>query len=91
MDDILDLIQDFAETMYLYDVRQLTPEARQLSDIWLPAANGSRAAVVLLNKMDNAPAMLKLCRDRPARIRRRPRDAHRHHQAVPRRSRRART
>ena len=46
MDDILDLIQDFAEAMYLYDIRERV-----------------RSAVILLNKMDNAPAMLKLCRE----------------------------
>jgi uncharacterized protein Yka (UPF0111/DUF47 family) len=63
MDDILDLIQDFAEAMYLYDIRQLTPEARQLSDIVASSCERVKSAVVLLNKMDNAPAMLKLCRE----------------------------
>ena len=63
MDDILDLIQDFAEAMYLYDIRQLTPEARQLSDIVASSCERVRSAVVLLNKMDNAPGMLKLCRE----------------------------
>ena len=63
MDDILDLIQDFAEAMYLYDIRQLTPEARQLSDIVAASCERVRSAVILLHKMDNAPAMLKLCRE----------------------------
>ena len=63
MDDILDLIQDFAEAMYLYDIRALTPEARQLSDIVASSCERVKSAVVLLNKMDNAPAMLKLCRE----------------------------
>ena len=61
--DILDLIQDFAEAMYLYDIRQLTPEARQLSDIVASSCERVRSAVILLHKMDNAPAMLKLCRE----------------------------
>ena len=63
MDDILDLIQDFAEAMYLYDIRQLTPEARQLSDIVAASCERVRSAVILLHKMDNAPVMLKLCRE----------------------------
>jgi predicted phosphate transport protein (TIGR00153 family) len=63
MDDILDLIQDFAEAMYLYDVRQLTPEARQLADIVASCCERVRSAVVLLNSMDNGPAMLELCRE----------------------------
>lgn len=63
MDDILDLIQDFAEAMYLYDIRELTPEATQLSDIVASSCERVRSAVILLHKMDNAPAMLKLCRE----------------------------
>jgi predicted phosphate transport protein (TIGR00153 family) len=63
MDDILDLTQDFAEAMYLYDIRQLTPEAHQLSDIVASCCERVRSTVILLNKMDNAPAMLKLCRE----------------------------
>ena len=63
MDDILDLIQDFAEAMHLYDIRQLTPEARQLSDIVASSCERVKSAVILLDKMDNAPAMLKLCRE----------------------------
>ena len=33
MDDILDLIQDVAETIALYDLRRITPEAKQLAEI----------------------------------------------------------
>lgn len=63
LDDILDLIQDFAEAMYLYDIRRLTPEARQLADIVASGCERVKSAVVLLHSMDNAPAMLKLCRE----------------------------
>ncbi|MCF8174578.1 MAG: DUF47 family protein [Burkholderiaceae bacterium] len=63
LDDILDLIQDFAEAMYLYDIRKLTPEARQLSDIVASGCERVKLVVALLHKMDNAPAMLKLCRE----------------------------
>jgi uncharacterized protein Yka (UPF0111/DUF47 family) len=33
MDDILDLIQDVAESVALYDLRRVTPEAKQLAEI----------------------------------------------------------
>src|SRR6185312_12053505 len=33
MDDILDLIQDTAESMVLFDIRRTTPEAQQLAQI----------------------------------------------------------
>lgn len=61
MDDILDLIQDFAESMQLYDVRKLTQEARHLADICVSCCERVKAAVELLPNMDNAPAILKLC------------------------------
>lgn len=63
MDDILDLIQDFAEAMFLYDIRKLTQEARQLADLCASCCERVKSAVILLNTMDNAPAILKLCRE----------------------------
>jgi len=33
MDDILDLIQDTAESIVLYDIRRTSPEAQQLAQI----------------------------------------------------------
>jgi predicted phosphate transport protein (TIGR00153 family) len=63
MDDILDLIQDIAEAIYLYDVRKLTQEARHIADLSVSCCERVRSAVVLLNNMDNAPAILKLCKE----------------------------
>jgi predicted phosphate transport protein (TIGR00153 family) len=63
MDDILDLIQDFAESMYLYDVRKLTPEACHLADLSASCCERVRSAVLLLNNMDNAKAILKTCEE----------------------------
>ncbi|HTY99089.1 MAG TPA: DUF47 family protein [Rhodocyclaceae bacterium] len=63
MDDILDLIQDFAESMYLYDVRKLTQEACQLADLGSSCCERVRSAVVLLNNMDHAQAILKTCQE----------------------------
>jgi predicted phosphate transport protein (TIGR00153 family) len=61
MDDILDLIQDVAESMNLYDIRMLTPEARQLADICVSCCERVKAAVALLPEMDNAETTLKIC------------------------------
>ncbi|MDK9725198.1 MAG: DUF47 domain-containing protein [Sterolibacteriaceae bacterium MAG5] len=63
MDDILDLIQDVAESMVLYDVRRLTQEARQLADVSVSCCERVRSAIALLSNMDNAPTMLKLCHE----------------------------
>lgn len=63
MDDILDLTQDVAESMNLYDIRQVTPEAKQLADIVLACCQRVQAAVSQLHSMDNAPAILKSCHE----------------------------
>jgi uncharacterized protein len=63
MDDILDLMQDTAESISLYDIRQLTPDAKQLADICLSCSERVRAAVGLLRNMDNADAILKTCKE----------------------------
>jgi len=63
MDDILDLIQDFAEAMFLYDIRKLTQEARVLADLCSSCCDRVRSAVILLNNMDHAATILKTCRE----------------------------
>lgn len=63
MDDILDLTQDVAQSMYLYDVRKLTQEACHLSDICVSCCERVKSAVLLLNNMDNGPAILKTCEE----------------------------
>ncbi len=61
MDDILDLTQDVAESMMLYDVRSVTKEASQLAEICLSCCERVKSAVALLPNMDNASATLKIC------------------------------
>lgn len=63
MDDILDFIQDLAQSIYLYDVRKLPQEACRLSDICLSCCERAKSAVLLLNNMDNGPAILKICEE----------------------------
>jgi predicted phosphate transport protein (TIGR00153 family) len=63
MDDILDLIQDVAESAMLYDLQRITPEARQLSELNEMCCERVRAAVALLDNMANADAILKICEE----------------------------
>ena len=61
MDDILDLIQDVAESAMLYDLQRVTNEARQLADLNQMCCERVKAAVNLLSSMENAEQILKLC------------------------------
>lgn len=63
MDDILDLIQDVAESAMLYDLQRITPEAQQLSELNEMCCKRVQMAVRMLPSMDNAEAILKLCRE----------------------------
>src|ERR687886_664446 len=51
MDDILDLIQDVAESIALYDLRSVTPEAKQLAEICEQSAARVKATVALLTNI----------------------------------------
>jgi len=61
MDDILDLIEDSAQLMFLYDVRVPTPEAKKLADICVVCCEKMQSAVALLSSMDNAAAIMTIC------------------------------
>jgi uncharacterized protein len=63
MDDILDLMEDTSQSIFLYDVRTITPEARRLADICVLCAEKVKAAVGMLSNMDNAAAILAVCED----------------------------
>ncbi|MCX7178131.1 MAG: DUF47 family protein, partial [Proteobacteria bacterium] len=63
MDDILDLMQDIAESLVLYDVRKVSQEARQLADISLSCCERVKSVVALLPDMGNAHAILKTCEE----------------------------
>ncbi|CAG9180709.1 DUF47 domain-containing protein [Cupriavidus respiraculi] len=59
MDDILDLMEDVAETILLYDVTSLTDDARKLAIICLQTCELVKIAVGLLEDMGNASTILK--------------------------------
>ena len=63
MDDVLDLIQDTAETLVLYDIQKVTSEATQLAELVLRCAERVQAAVKLLVSMADAKAMLEICQE----------------------------
>ena len=63
MDDILDLIEDSAQLMFLYDVRVPKPDAKKLADICVTCCEKMQNAVALLSKMDNAAAIMTICNE----------------------------
>jgi hypothetical protein len=63
MDDILDLIEDVAQSLFLYDLRVVTPEAVKLAEICVSCAEKVQAAVALLPKPEQARTTMALCED----------------------------
>lgn len=61
MDDILDLLEDAAQTVSLYDIQTITPEAGRLAELCLACTEKVRTAVGLLCDMDNSPQILSVC------------------------------
>ena len=63
LDDILDLIQDVAESVVLYDVQEATPEAKQLAAICQQSCERVKSAVSLLTTLREPQAILKVCEE----------------------------
>jgi predicted phosphate transport protein (TIGR00153 family) len=63
MDDVLDLIQDTGESLVLYDIQKVTPDATQLAELLRRCVDRVQAAVKLMASMADAPAMLKICEE----------------------------
>jgi uncharacterized protein len=61
MDDVIDLTQDVAETMILFDLQRVTQEAIQLAELSLMCCQRLQAAVAQLRSLDNAESILKIC------------------------------
>ncbi|MBI2960221.1 MAG: DUF47 family protein, partial [Betaproteobacteria bacterium] len=61
MDDILDLIEDSAQSISMYDIRAVTPDARRLAEICVGCAEKVKAAVEQLSNMRNAGAIMEIC------------------------------
>ena len=63
MDDILDLLEDAAQTISLYNIDHVTEEARRLAELCLACAERISAAVAFLPDMKNAPKIMSLCEE----------------------------
>ena len=61
MDDILDLIEDAAQSVSMYDVRSVTTDAARLAELCVGCAEKVKAAVALLPDMDNARRIIEVC------------------------------
>ena len=61
MDDILDLMEDASQSIFLYDVKIIPPEATKLAEICVLCSEQVKIAVGLLSNMDNAKAILVAC------------------------------
>jgi predicted phosphate transport protein (TIGR00153 family) len=63
MDDVLDLIQDVAESIVLYDIRRVSAEAQQLAQICQMTCGRVKTAVGLLSDLRDSEAILKTCEE----------------------------
>lgn len=61
MDDILDLMEDAGQTIWLYDIKQITPEAKRLAELCLVCCEKVLVSVSLLHNMNNAREILNIC------------------------------
>jgi predicted phosphate transport protein (TIGR00153 family) len=63
MDDILDLMQDAAESMHLFDIQVLPPASQAMAELLATCCRKVQEAVGLLSSMDNASRALALCQE----------------------------
>ena len=63
MDDVLDLIEDCAQSISLYDVRAPTPEMKRLAEICVGCAEKMQAGVGGLSNLKDPRATLAVCAD----------------------------
>lgn len=63
MDDILDLLEDAAQTISLYDIKAITQEAKRLAELCLACTEKVKLAVALLHNMDNSREILGICQE----------------------------
>ena len=61
MDDILDLMEDVSQCMFLYDIHAVTAEAATLADICLASTQKVKTAVSQLSVLKEPKAILALC------------------------------
>ncbi len=63
MDDICDLVQGASESISLYDVRRITPEAERLADIALVCCERVKEVVALVGQPKSGDVVIKTCEE----------------------------
>src|SRR3989442_11495400 len=63
MDDILDLMEDVSQSVFLYAIRKIPDEAKRLAEICVACTQKVKAAVDLLNNIGKAEKIMKICAD----------------------------
>lgn len=63
MDDILDLMEDAAQSVSLYDIKAVTPESQRLAELCLRCTEKVREAVGLLHNMNNSSQIFAICEE----------------------------
>jgi predicted phosphate transport protein (TIGR00153 family) len=63
MDDIIDLIEDSAQAVSLYNIETITPEAFRLAELCLLSCEKLKEGIGMLNNMKNAQRILALCEE----------------------------
>jgi uncharacterized protein len=63
LDAILNRLQDVGESVILYDLKEATPEAREMAELAADAVERVRKAVALLDKLGEATTALEYCKE----------------------------
>jgi uncharacterized protein Yka (UPF0111/DUF47 family) len=57
------MMEDAAQTISLYDLKTVTPEAKRLAELCLACCEKVQQAVGMLHSMDNAQKMVAICEE----------------------------
>src|SRR5688572_19714914 len=63
MDDIMDFIEAAAERIGLYDIKEMTPEVKDMADVLVRAAQEVEGAMKGLRNVKHAESIIKKCID----------------------------
>ncbi|GAA4335633.1 DUF47 domain-containing protein [Pigmentiphaga soli] len=63
MDDVLDLMEDAAQCISLYDIRAVTPDACALADIGVQCCDRLHMVVSLMHDLTDTGSILKICQE----------------------------
>jgi predicted phosphate transport protein (TIGR00153 family) len=63
MDDVLDMMEDAAQTVLLYDIQAVTPEAQRLAELCLACTEKISEALSMLHNMKNSRQIMEICEE----------------------------